>query len=348
MKKLLTMVLSLVLLLSFSACEIQNSKEDDPNKESKESTKLSEEEKKENCKEELVKIKVEGGELAGIICTPIKNTNNTLPIVLIVPGSGAVPKNGIANEYAQLASELAVRGIASLRYDKRGSYDSNGIQVDESKIRVNDYVRDIQKLIAELDKDERFSDVFLLGHSQGALYGAIAIQESPVKGFISVAGAGRTIDLILKEQIKNNELNPPEVINETNSVLNELKKGNTVEEVSEVIKPLFRRSIQDYFIDWISYDPVKEYKKIKDIPIIIIQGKNDIQIAEKDAKLLASALDDNEAILIDKMSHILKNAATKEDRKEHIKIYSDVKAPLNEEFISSITAFINENKSRKE
>ncbi len=348
MKKFLTLTLSIVLLFVFTACEDNTSSDENNDNSNKSVEKNNEDKKEENYKEELIKVEVNGGELAGIITTPIKNTNKTLPIVLIVSGSGPVPKNGLANEYAQLSIELAEKGIASLRYDKRGTFDSNGIQIDENKVRVIDYVDDIEKLINHLKKDKRFSDVFVLGHSQGALFGAIAIEKAPVKGFISVAGAGRTIDLILKEQIKNNDLNPPEVISESDNILNELKKGNTIEEVSEIVKPIFRRSIQEYLIDWISYDPVKVYKKISSTPIMIIQGKNDIQISEKDAIILADVLEDNEPILIDKMSHIMKNAATKEDRKEHIKIYSNVKEPLNEEFITNVITFINENKSKEE
>ncbi len=343
MKRFLKILLTLAILFSIVGCNESESKSE---VDAKEETKKAEENKEKiaNYQDELIKIKVQGGELSGILTTPIKTTNNTLPVVLLVPGSGPVPKNGTANEFGELSVELANRGIASFRYDKRGSFDSNGIQIDEDKIRVKDYVNDISALIEHLKKDKRFTNVFVLGHSQGALFSALAIKNSPVDGFISACGAGRTIDVILKEQIKENDLNPQEVIDESNYVLNELKKGNKVEEVSKIVEPLFRPSIQNYLIDWISYNPVEAYKKIQDTPILIIQGKNDIQIKEKDAKLLADVLENNEPILIDKMSHVLKDAATKEDREEHIKIYKNVKAPLNEEFINAVITFINENK----
>ncbi len=342
MKKFMTIFLSIILVFSLSAC---NEKTEEVEKEVKTKTEKKEDSSEEvHHKDELIKIKVEGGELAGILTTPIKTTNKTMPVVLLVPGSGPVPKNGVANEFGQLSVELAKRGIASLRYDKRGSFDSNGIQIDEEKIKVKDYVDDISQLIFTLQDDKRFSSVFVLGHSQGALFSALSIKEIPVHGFISVAGAGRTVDIILKEQIQENELNPPEVIEESAHILKQLKKGNKVEDVSELVAPLFRPSIQSYLIDWISYDPVKVYEDIAGTPTIIIQGKNDIQIKEKDAKLLADALGETEPIFIDKMSHILKDAATKEDREEHIKIYKNVKAPINEEFINALITFINENK----
>ncbi len=345
MRKFLTTLLSLALLISLSACSNDTEKKADENKEipKKENTKEKEDDEVKYT-DELIKIKVEGGELAGTLTTPVKTTSKSLPVVLLVPGSGPVPKNGTANEFAELSIELANKGIASLRYDKRGSFDSNGIQIEEDKIRVNDYVNDICQLIMHLQDNKKFTDVFVLGHSQGALFSALAIDKTPVDGFISVAGAGRSMDILLKEQIKENELNPPEVINEANVVINKLKNGERVEDVSKIVEQLFRPSIQNYLIDWFSYNPVDAYKKISNIPIIIIQGKNDIQVKEKDAKLLADVLENNEAILIDKMSHVLKDAATKEDRKEHIKIYNNVKAPLNDEFLNVVITFINENK----
>ncbi len=342
MKRILSILLAFIILFTFSACNESENKDEIEVKEEKTQTEEPNEEIV-NYQDELIKIKVEGGDLAGILTTPIKTTSKSLPIVLFVPSAGEVPKNGVANEFEMLSIELANRGIASLRYDKRGSFDSNGIQIKEEKIKVADYVADISAILDRIKNDKKFTDVFVLGHYQGALYGALAIQKNKVDGFISVGGAGRTIDVLLKEQIKENELNPQVVIDEANFVISELKKGNKVE-VSELVERMFRPSIQNYLIDWISYDPVEVYKKIENTPILIIQGKNDIQVKEKDAKLLAEALEGNEPILIDKMSHVLKDAATKEDREEHMKIYNNVNAPLNEKFITAVITFINENK----
>ena len=51
---------------------------------------------------------------------------------------------------------------------------------------------DVQGWIDRLSEDSRFSDVFVLGHSEGSLIGMLASVDNPkVKGFISLAGAGR-------------------------------------------------------------------------------------------------------------------------------------------------------------
>ncbi len=308
-----------------------------------EANKNSEEEKK--YTEELQKVPVKGGELSGILTIPAEVPDaSNMPVVLFVQGSGSPPKNGVANEFGLLAESLADYGIASFRYDKRGSYDSNSIVVDESEIRVADFVQDIEEIIKYLEKDKRIHHVFLLGHSQGGLFGCLAIQNVKVDGFISVSAPGIDIGETMSRQIKENPFNPDDLVKEADIVISKLRNGEIVEEISPELAPLFRKSVQPYLIDWMSYNPIEEYKKLEGIPTIIIQGKNDIQITIDDARRLAAVIPDTEAILIDKMSHVLKDAATKEDRIEHTKIYSNVKAPINEELVSVIVDFVNTTK----
>ena len=70
-------------------------------------------------------VKVFGGTLSGTLELP--TGSGPFPVALIVAGSGPVdrdgnsPKSGLQTDcYKLLAEALAGRGIASLRYDKRG------------------------------------------------------------------------------------------------------------------------------------------------------------------------------------------------------------------------------------
>ncbi len=290
--------------------------------------------------EENVKIKVDGGEIAGIITIP-KGKDNT-PVVLIVPGSGAVPKDGFVNEFKQISQSLADNNIATLRYDKRGMYDSNNIKLEESSIRVSDFVQDIELILQYLKEDDRFSKVFLLGHSQGGHFGAIAIKSESVDGFISVSAPGRFIDEILMEQIEKNPANPKEIVDESRTIIESLKNGNKVQEISASLKPLFRESVQDYMIDWMTYDPVKAYEEISDTPAIIIQGGKDNQISVKDAENLSKAMPRATLFIIDNMAHILKDAKSKDDMKEQMELYKNPDIPVSTELLDVIVHFINE------
>lgn len=355
----LLLVLILVLLLSLTACS--NQKKEEASKE-EDGASTEEEKKEDETKEEgqsgqedkagtasqdnehyidkLEKIKVKGGELAGILTTPTENVNQQIPVVLIVQGSGAPPKNGIVNEFGELAVELANKGIASLRYDKRGTYDSNGITVNEAELKVADYVDDVKLIIKHLKNNKRFSKFYVLGHSEGALISALALAEERVDGFISVAGAGRPIGEVLREQINNNPNNPTDIVQEANSIIAKLERGEVVEKVSAPLENLFRPSVQGYLIDWMSYKPQEAYTKISDIPAIIIQGKNDYQVSVQDAKRLSEVLKDAELVLIDRMSHVLKDAASKDNLNEHTKVYFNTHDPINTEFVKAVIHFI--------
>jgi len=61
--------------------------------------------------------------LAGMLTTP--NGIARAPALLMIPGSGAVDRNGNGDGlktdlYRQLAQQLAQMGYVTLRYDKRG------------------------------------------------------------------------------------------------------------------------------------------------------------------------------------------------------------------------------------
>ena len=101
-----------------------------------------------------------------------------------------------------LAEGLAANGIASLRFDKRGIGTSASAGKEEAKLRFEDYVNDVTGWIDYLAKEKRFTTITVAGHSEGALIGMLVCQNQPkVKGYISVAGAGRPAYEIIEAQV---------------------------------------------------------------------------------------------------------------------------------------------------
>ena len=110
------------------------------------------------------------------------------PIVLLIAGSGPTDMDGNTNSggfsmknnsLKLLAEGLAQRGIATLRFDKRGIASSSASTKKERDLRFEDYVTDVQGWIDRLSEDSRFSDVFVLGHSEGSLIGMLASVDNP-------------------------------------------------------------------------------------------------------------------------------------------------------------------------
>ena len=164
----------------------------------------------------------------------------------------------------------------------------------------------------------------------------IASHKQKVNKFISIAGAGISAGNIIREQLKNQ---PQFVLDESLPIIEKLEKGETVENVSQMLYSLFRPSVQPYMISWFKYDPHKEIAKL-DIPILIIQGTTDIQVSISDAEKLALGNKKSQKIIIEGMNHILKDADA--NRQKNIETYSMPDLPLNKELIKIIVNFIEE------
>src|SRR5438445_12654681 len=117
-------------------------------------------------------------ELGGTLTVP-RDATGRVPVVVIIAGSGPTDRNGNSvmgirpNSYAQLAWRLAERGIASLRYDKRGLPGTKGV-VDIPHVSLEDFAADARAAAESLARDSRFSKVVVLGQSEGSGIALIA------------------------------------------------------------------------------------------------------------------------------------------------------------------------------
>ena len=286
--------------------------------------------------ETKISLQTRTGEIHGTLTVPEKSGKP--PVALIIAGSGPTDRDGNNpmmknNSLKILATELAKNGIATLRYDKRGIAESKGASKSESDLRFDDYVSDAKEWIQLLKKDKRFSKVIVIGHSEGSLLGMMAATSADK--FVSIAGAGQSADKILKEQLKTQ---PQQVQDMTFPIIDSLKNGKMVENVNPMLNSLFRQSVQPYLISWFKYDPQSEIGRLT-IPVLIVQGTNDIQVSVEDAKRLAAANHKAKLILVDKMNHIFRRVEV-EDRQANIATYSNSDLPIAAELVKSTVKFI--------
>lgn len=272
------------------------------------------------------------GELYGTLTVPI--LKGAFPVALIIAGSGPTDRNGNNaqmknNSLLLLAHELAAQGIASIRYDKRGIGASRDAMISEENLRFENYAEDAKAWAAQLKADPRFNKLIIIGHSEGSLLGMLACEQADV--FVSLAGAGRPIDVILKEQLAAQLSGQKKLLRAANDGLSKLKEGKLVEDAPIELFGLFRPSVQPYMMSWMKYDPAVEISKLK-IPIVIIQGSTDLQVSEEDARLLFAAHRlDSRLIIIEDMNHVLKLSPL--DRTKNIETYSKPDLPLAEELV---------------
>ena len=282
---------------------------------------------------------LDGVRLYGTLTLPKKVANP--PIVLIIPGSGPVDRDGNApkmkmNIYKILADSLAKHGIASLRYDKRGIGKSKVPDLDESALTIETYVNDADTWLQWIKNQKHFSQIIVLGHSEGSLIGILAAQKQKIDKFISVAGAGRPIDQVLKEQLQSQ---PKSIREKAFPIIDSLKHGKKVQNVPRQLYALFRPGVQPYLISWMKYDPAKEIAKLH-IPILIIQGTTDLQVSTLDAKLLAQANPNAKLDIITGMNHIFRKAPR--NRIRNLLTYTKPDLPIMHKFVNDIVEFIKQ------
>ena len=293
-------------------------------------------------KEQSVSLDTPTGKINGKIGLPDAEKP---PIVLLIAGSGPTDMDGNTNSggfsmknksLKLLAEGLAQRGIATLRIDKRGIASSSAATKKERDLRFEDYVTDVQGWIDRLSEDSRFSDVFVLGHSEGSLIGMLASVDNPkVKGFISLAGAGRPAYDIIEEQLSGQ---PAEVRHLVKSINDSLKAGKEVSNIPMGLMALFRPSVHPYLISWYRYNPQEVIAKLRQ-PVLIIQGDKDVQVSEEDAKLLEQSLPKAQFQILKDMNHVLKTCESV-DMQVQQATYANPDLPVQEDLLITIEKFV--------
>ncbi len=292
--------------------------------------------KQDTFKETNVTLKINIDELYGTLTVP--DVAKKCPVALIIAGSGPTDRNGNNpmmknNSLKMLAETLAKNGIASLRYDKRGIGESKKAMSDELTLVFENYTEDAKSWINFLKQDKRFSQITIIGHSEGSLIGMIA--GAKANKFVSIAGAGESADKLLKEQISSKSNKQIEEM--TFPIIDSLKSGNKVKKVDPLLNSLFRPSIQPYLISWFKYDPQTEIKKLT-VPILIIQGNKDLQVNVSDAESLSKSNKNAQLVIVDKMNHVLK--IIDGDNKANFESYNNETLPISEDLTNKIVSFI--------
>lgn len=290
-----------------------------------------------------ISLETATGTIYGTLTLPAGNA--PVPIVLIVAGSGPTDRDGNSpglpgknDAYKLLAAALAQRGIASIRYDKRGIAASAAAMPSggEAALRFDDYVSDAAAWLKKIAADRRFTRAVVAGHSEGSLIGMIAAQRAPLSGYVSLEGAGRPAATVLREQLQKNL--PAPLFSQSESIIASLQSGKTVPlEAGSPLAPLFRASVQPYLISWFKYDPAAEIAKVR-VPAAIVQGTADVQVGMADAQALAHGNPSAKLVVVDGMNHVLKHAPDISSQAAVLKGYTDPALPVEPLVVQTIAS----------
>ncbi len=270
----------------------------------------------------------------GTLLTP---NDGSTTLAIIIAGSGPTDRDGNqnflkTNNLKKLAVALTNNGIATFRYDKRivkqirkGNMDPN--------IKFDDFVTDAKDVVAHFKQQNIYKKIIVIGHSQGSLIGLLAAKDG-ADGFISLAGAGQSIDNVILEQVQKTA---PMFTEDSKRIFEVLKNGKTTSDYPVALGSLFDISIQPYMASWMRFSPTEEVSKL-DIPVLVINGTKDLQVSIEEAKLLNDAAKNSELKLINKMNHVL--FIIEGDDQENAKSYNDQAGKVSTELIDEIVSFL--------
>ncbi|MCG2420408.1 alpha/beta hydrolase [Aequorivita sp. F47161] len=272
----------------------------------------------------------------GTLLIPENNEKQVLAI--IIGDSGPVDRNGnqqmmVNNSLKLLAEGLYQNNIASFRYDKRIVKQMKSRALTEKNIQFDDFIDDAIAIIQYFKKDNRFSEIHIIGHGQGSLVGMVAAQKG-VASFISIAGAGQELDDLIVAQL---EQQSPGLVESARNSFDELRANGAAYNYSPGLASIFRKELQPFIYTWMQYNPNTEIKKL-DIPVLIINGEKDIQVQVSEAELLKKAQPDAEYEIIPNMNHIFKEIEGND--LENSKSYNIYNLPVIPKLISVISDFV--------
>lgn len=146
--------------------------------------------------------KAAGAVLSGTLTWPEGyDGKKPVPVVIMVSGSGLQNRDEEVfghKPFLVLADRLARNGIASLRYDDRGTGKSTG---DASKATTSDFMKDAAAGLELLrSMDGKFSRVGVIGHSEGGLIAFMLAADGRTDFIVSLAGTGVKGDTIIAGQ----------------------------------------------------------------------------------------------------------------------------------------------------
>ncbi|MEU2081531.1 alpha/beta fold hydrolase [Streptomyces albus] len=233
----------------------------------------------------------DGTPLAGSLTLPAGPGPH--PAVLLLHGSGPLDRDGNTaklrmNLAAPVAEALAVRGIATLRHDRRGSGATPG---DWRTAGFTDNRRDAAAAVRALaDRaDIRADAIGVIGHSEGALHAMALGSRTDVRAVVLLAGfAGPGEEAFRKQgrSIVSSMPAPVRLLRRPlaglgSHVLDRVKRTRT-----DVARVAGNKVNARWMREMLAHD-TRDDLAVLDAPVLAVTGDKDLQVDPDDLKEIA-------------------------------------------------------------
>lgn len=344
-------------------------------------SEISDQNDAEPGKGEEIIISHEGGMIGGTLVLP--ETDAQIPLVIMISGSGAQDRDSNVLNFkifAEMAEQLKHHGIASFRYDDRGVGKSTG---DFSEATLNILSEDVEAILKYFSTNttQRFSEIILLGHSQGGVVAAkTASNVETVDRLILMASTGVNLKEVVRFQVKqaygsgiHSEEKVDREITLRENLMEAIKEQNKIEEAKQEYLNFYRNEILENLpqaqkssigdLDAVAknqvnqlemtfsspqvqsllfYDPTQDLKSLN-IPVLVLFGGKDTQVTEAiNSEPIIDAL--KKAGVVYKVNVFPDaNHLFQKAGSGHASEYALLEKDFTEGFIDDISGWINKN-----
>ena len=293
-----------------------------------------------------------GSVLAGTLTLP-DGADLSTPVLVMVTGSG--PQNRdeeLFNHkpFAVIADYLGRCGVATLRYDDRGTGASTG---DASNATTADLTGDAGAVVGWL-RGRGYKKVGVLGHSEGGTIAFMLGAKGDADFIVTLGAPAVGADTILAEQSARQLLNagmPQQVADDyTAAVLKvyDLKKRGERVDVGAITAgwppiPIYtqmRNNLQiiatnsNPWIDYsIAYDPSKDILAVK-CPVFAAYGSLDRQVTPVNYEAMRRYRPNDDVRLFEGLNHLFQHAVSGD-----LSEYGEISETISPEVLEAIAAF---------
>jgi hypothetical protein len=208
-----------------------------------------------------------------------------------VHGSGPNDRDetiGANKPFKDLATGLATRGIAVLRYDKRSRVHAGkmagaaGFTVQDEVI--DDVLEGVRALRSEPGIDK--ARIFVLGHSLGAMLAPrIWMADPSIEGVIVLAGPGRPLEEAIVAQarylVAADGTTSPEEQRALDAAEALARRVRALQPEDATSADMIAGAPASYWLDLRGYDPTAVAAKVK-APMLIMQAGRDYQVTPEE------------------------------------------------------------------
>ena len=313
--------------------------------------------------------------LSGTLTLPNASEFN-YPIVVLASGSGPQDRNCEIlghKSFLVIADYLAKNGIGCLRFDDRGCGKSSGIF---QKATLEDFASDVKACVDFIARDSRFSDnkIGIIGHSEGGMHALIAAKKNKQVDFVvelaSVGTSGAEV-LIEQQYLVPLKMGKSEEYAKWNSnlyagiclILMDYSIEKSIDPMNDFLREMYQKAPQEYknqmtemnfnmalnqFLnnEWgrqfIAFETKDYLKKLK-VPLLVINGSEDIQVPAKSSQASFSLYASNKSkekmklILAEGLNHLFQHCKTCS-----VLEYGELEETFSTDILLQMTNWINE------